>query len=423
MTISQSQLANGLRIVSHHMQHLGTVALGIWVGAGARHESSSEHGISHLIEHMAFKGTARRSARDIVEEIERVGGDLNAATSLDTTAFYARVLKEDVALALDILADIMLNPAYDPNELDREREVILQEIAATQDSPDDIVFDLLQDAAFPDQALGRPILGTRKSVSSFRPDHLRRFRAQRYRPEDMVISAAGFVDHATLVRHAEALFGALSGPERIDPEPARYVGGIRSSPRRFEQAHVVMGYEGPANRDPAFYAVQVLSGLFGGGMSSRLFQEVREKRGLCYSIYSSAWGLGDTGLFSMHAATGPETAAELVDVVHQQFQRIAAEQPAAAEVTRAKAQLKAGLLIGLESASARAEQMARQLQTHGRLMSTEELIERVDSVTAEDVRAIAERVVTGSRLAFAVAGMGKSAGPLVSRIEQLGRVA
>jgi predicted Zn-dependent peptidase len=419
--LNETRLANGLTIISDHMPHVETVALGVWVATGARHESARETGISHFIEHMAFKGTAKRNAREIVEEIEEVGGELNAATSLDSTAFYARVLKADIGVALEILADIMLNPTYPGDDLERERNVILQEIAATRDSPDEIVMDLLQDAAFPRQPLGRPILGTAKSVGGFSAMDLHRFRQARYHGGDMVLSVAGNVDHAALVRHAEALFGALRGGERIMPSPARYTGGTRLSARRFEQAHVVMGHESPSYREPDFYATQVFSGLFGGGMSSRLFQEVREKRGLCYSIYSSAWGLNDTGMFSIHAATAPDTMDTLIEVVATELDKAAASKPKPGEVRRAKSQLKAGLLMSLESPIARAEQMARQMQALGRLMPTAELIEKVDAVGAEQVRGLAERLLTKSPLSFALAGAGKSGRDIVDNIGRRAR--
>jgi len=417
MTTTQSRLSNGLRVVSHEMPHLGTVALGVWVASGARHEAEAEHGISHLLEHMAFKGTRRRTARAIAEEIEQVGGDLNAATSLDTTCYYARVLKDDVAVALDILADIIQNPLYSEDDLEREREVILQEIASTKDSPDDTVYDLFQDAAFPAQPLGRPILGTPESVTRLTATDLRAFLGSRYRAGSMVLSAAGNISHETLVKYAEALFGGLPAGETPSAEPALYVGGPRVSPRSFEQAHVVLGYRGLSYRDPAFYTAQVYSGLLGGGMSSRLFQEVREKRGLCYSIYSSAWGLGDTGLISVHASTGPETLQELVDVVRHELARSVSEKPDEREIQRAKAQLKTGLLMSLESSVSRAEQMARQLLALGRLLPADELIARVDEVTADAVRDTAERLVTGSELAIALVG-GSDDGDLQGVVDQ-----
>jgi predicted Zn-dependent peptidase len=408
MSTQLSRLANGLRVVSHHMPHLETVSLGVWVAAGARHEQEDEHGISHLLEHMAFKGTERRSASDIAEEIEAVGGELNAATSLETTAYFARTLKADIGLALDILADILQIPRYAEDELEREREVILQEIAATRDSPDEIAYELLQDAAFPDQAIGRPILGTTKSVKSFGAGALRAFLAANYGAKRMVLSAAGNVAHADLVRHAEAQFGRLNGGVGGRFEPARYVGGTRTSAKPFEQSHLVMAFPAPSYRAQEFYVAQVFSGLFGGGMSSRLFQEVRERRGLCYAIYSSCWALADTGLFGIHAATGPEAMEKLIDVVGAELVRAASTKPADAELARSKAQIKAGLLMGLESSSARAEQMARQLLLFDRLMEPPELIERIDGVTSDGVRELAAKLLDGSQPSVAVVGAGRN---------------
>jgi predicted Zn-dependent peptidase len=285
--------------------------------------------------------------------------------------------------------------------------VILQEIAATRDSPDELAYELLQDAAFPGQAIGRPILGTTESVARFAADDLRAFLKANYGAARMVLSAAGNVDHGELVRHAEAQFGALNGGTGSRFEPARYVGGTRASPKPFEQSHLVLAFAGPSYRGQEFYTAQVFSGLFGGGMSSRLFQEVRERRGLCYAIYSSCWALADTGLFAIHAATGPEMLGKLIDVVGEQLVAAAAEKPGEAELARSKAQLKAGLLMGLESSSARAEQMARQLLLFDRLMDTPELIERIDSVTAEAVRDLAAKLVSGSPPSVAVVGAGR----------------
>ncbi len=421
MTVTVSRLASGLRVVSHRMPHLGTVALGLWVASGARHEAANEHGISHLLEHMAFKGTARRTAAEIAEEIEQVGGELNAATSLDTTCYYARVLKDDVGVALDLLADIVQNPRYSEDDLERERDVILQEIAATRDSPDDIVYDLIQDAAFTGQTLGRPILGTVASVKSFTTTDLRRFLAARYKAGQMVLSAAGNIDHSDLVRHAEALFPALNPGTAEGAPVAHYVGGVRVFDKAFEQAHVLLGYEGMSYRDPQFYAAQVFSGLFGGGMSSRLFQEVREKRGLCYSIYSSAWGLSDTGLLSVHAATGPEMISELVDVVREQLVSATDDLVSERELQRAKAQLKTGLLMSFESSVGRAEQMARQMLAFDRLLPADELLDKVESVSRERVRETVQRLVAGKQPSIALVGAGRSADRVASRaMERIG---
>lgn len=400
-------LANGLRIVTQTMPYMETVSLGLMVGAGARHETERENGISHFLEHMAFKGTRRRSAQQIAEEIEEVGGELNAATSLENTTYYARVLKGDEGVALGLIADILQNSVFARTELEGERQVILQEIAATLDSPDDIAYDLLHDAAFPKQPVGRAILGTPESVGRLTSGDLKGFLRRRYSPENMVLSAAGAVHHARFVRHAEALFGGLSGSGRAGGEkPAKYVGGTRVSGKSFEQSHLLIGLRSPSYRDDDYIAAQVFSGLFGGGMSSRLFQEVREKRGLCYAIYSTAWGLKDAGLFGIHAATGADLMGELIDVVGAELKRAADEAPTEAELSRAKAQLKAGLMMSLESSSSRAEQLARNLLCHGRILSAEELIASVDDVTADRVRELAGELMQYDP-AIVVVGSGR----------------
>jgi predicted Zn-dependent peptidase len=414
MSAEVTRLANGLTIVTETMPHLETSALGVWVDTGARHERPDEHGLSHLLEHMAFKGTTTRSTRDIAEEIEAVGGELNAATGLESTAYFARVLKGDEPVALELIADILQNSTFADEELEKEREVILQEIAGTQDSPDDIVFDLVHDAAFPDQAAGRTILGTPQSVKSISRNKLRDFLSERYHPRGMVIAGAGAIRHEDAVRHAEALFGGLSNGGPGSEEPATYRGGVRFSNRKFEQAHLVLGFEAPSYREPEFFAAQVFSGLLGGGMSSRLFQEVRERRGLCYAIYSTAWGLKDTGLFAVHAATGAGMVGELIDVVSDEIDRMAAEGPVEAEVARAKAQLKAGLMMSLESSSARAEQLARQILLHGRVLSTADIVASVDRVSADDVRQIARRL-RRSEASVAVVGAGRKSHDLAAR--------
>jgi predicted Zn-dependent peptidase len=407
MTEEISRLDNGLIVVTHTMPHLETTSLGLWVGVGSRHEASSENGISHLLEHMCFKGTATRTAQAIAEEIETVGGELNAATGLETTAYFARVLKGDEGVALELLADILLNSSYSADELERERTVILQEIAAMRDVPDDIAFELMNEAAYPGQALGRPILGPAANVRRFQPSDLTTFLATHYRPEAMVLAAAGGVRHEPLLRHAEALFGGLTQRRAEGEQQARYQGGIRWDNKRFEQSHLVVAFEGPSYRAQDYFTAQVFSGLFGGGMSSRLFQEAREKRGLCYSIYSTAWGLGDTGILAVHAATGAETMASLIDVTGGALEDVAFSGPTEAELARAKAQLKAGLLMSLESSSARAEQMARQMLAHGRLIGSDELIARVDGVSGEDVGRFARQLLERPP-SVAVVGAGKA---------------
>lgn len=421
MTVELTTLSNGLRIVSDAMPHLETVSLGLWVGVGARHEKPAQHGLSHFLEHMAFKGTLTRTARQIAEEIESAGGDLNAATSLETTAYYARVLGSDAGLALELLADILQNSTFSEEELVRERDVILQEIASIQDSPEEIAFDLVSEAAFPDQPVGRPIIGTPKSVAGLGARDLRDFLSHHYRPNAMVLAAAGAIRHEDLVRHGSALFGGLSAGNNGSEEPASYrSGGARVWEKPFEQSHIVWGVEAPSYRNRDFYTAQVFSGLLGGGMSSRLFQEVRETRGLCYAIYSSVWALRDTGMLTIHAATGQKSIRALVDVVGMELRKLASSGPSEAEMNRAKAQLKVGLSMALESSGARAEQMARQLLGLGRLLSTRELVEHVESITAEAVRGFAEGVLSKPPVVVLV-GAGRKSWELAAHAGQLAR--
>lgn len=407
MSLNITTLPNGLRVVSDHMAHLATTSLGVWIASGSRHETEADNGISHLLEHMAFKGTRQRSARAIAEEIEALGGELNAATGHESTAYYARVLAGDEAAALAILADIVQNPLFAADELAREQDVILQEIAATADSPEDIAFDLLHEEAYPDQPLGRPILGTPNRVKAFTPADLKRFLARHYGPSNMVISAAGGVHHDDLVCHAEALFQAPNPDSGVACEPARYLGGVAGATRPFEQCHLAVGFEGPSYRDEQYFAAQVFTGIFGGGMSSRLFQEVREKRGLCYSIYANVWGLQDSGMIYLHAATAPEAATELTDVISSELAAMCAAGPTDDELLRAKAQLKVGLLSALESSAARAEQMARHLIAYDRVIDKQDLIDRVDAVSPEDVLTCA-RQTAASAPTVSVAGAGNS---------------
>jgi predicted Zn-dependent peptidase len=403
VSVERSQLKNGLTVISHAMAEVETVSLGIWIGAGSRSETLGEHGVAHFLEHMAFKGTARRSARDIAEEIEAVGGELNAATGVDSTAYYARVVRKDVALALDILSDIILAPRFDRSELSRERDVILQEIAAAMDSPDDIVFDLVQEAAFPDQPVGRPILGTARSVVRFKRAHLGAYLSAHYHGPNMVLAAAGAVDHGLLVAEAERRLASLAEGTAPEPERAVYAGGMRRSEKPFEQTHLVLAFEAPACRHANYFTAQILAGALGGGMSSRLFQEVRERRGLCYSIYAFASGLSDSGMFAVHAAGGPERAHELIEVIRAELLKAAERGFHEDEIARVKAQLKMGLLAGLESSSARAEQLSRQILIHGRPLTTAELIEKVEQVQVADLQAMVA-VLLASPVSLATVG-------------------
>jgi len=387
-------LKNGLRVISDHMDTVETVSLGAWVDVGTRDETADINGISHVLEHMAFKGTKRRSAYQIAETIEAVGGHLNAYTSRENTAYYAKVLKEDAGLAIDIISDILQHSTMEPDELAREQTVIVQEIHQAHDTPDDIIFDHFQETAYPDQAMGRPVLGTADLVHAMNRETLLGYMRDHYSPSKMIISAAGNIDHAELVKMAETSFNALPKGQESIREEASYKGGIFREDRSLEQVHLVLGFDGLSYADPGFYAASVLSTLFGGGMSSRLFQEIREKRGLVYSIYSFLSCYTDGGMFGIYAGTGAEEAPQLIPLIKEEMEKVIADV-SEDEINRARAQLKASILMSLESTSTRCEQLARQLSLFDRPISTEETVEKIEAVDISDIRSVATRLFSG----------------------------
>ena len=414
MSTKTHRLPNGFRIVTENMPGLASASIGVWVGAGARHETPEQNGIAHFLEHMAFKGTERRSALQIAEAIEDVGGYINAYTSREVTAYYARVLEADVPLALDVLADILLNPVFDQGEIEVERGVILQEIGQALDTPDDVIFDWLQEQAYPEQPLGRTILGPTERVSAFQREDLSRFTAQHYGPEQMILSAAGAIDHDAIVQLAEALFGHLAPRTPAAADMALFRGGEVRHEKALEQAHFALAFESPGYRDDAIYTAQIYASALGGGMSSRLFQEIRENRGLCYSIFAQAGAYADTGMTTIYAGTSRDQVAELAHITVDEMKR-AADDMTTAEVERARVQMKAGLLMGLESPSNRAERLARLVQIWDRVPSLEETVARIDAVTAADVRAFAGHMATQAPMALALYGP-------VSQAPDLGRL-
>ncbi len=394
MNVETTTLANGLRVLSARMEAVETVSLGAWVNVGTRHETKDVNGVAHMLEHMAFKGTSRRSARAIAEEIESVGGHLNAYTSREFTAYYATVLAGDEGLALDIIADILQRSVFDPAELERERTVILQEIGQANDTPDDLVFDLFQQAAFPDQAVGRPVLGTPELVAGIPRAALIDYMRRNYTAPRMAIAAAGKIDHGRFAEQAGAVFPGLAPAGGATPEPARYAGGEARRDRDLEQTHIVLGLEGLACEDPDYYAMSILSAALGGGMSSRLFQDIREDKGLVYSIYTFGAAFADTGTFGVYSGTGPEEAAEVVELICRHV-RAMAEGIGEAELQRARAQFKADIVMSLESTAARSEQIARQTLVYGHPLSIPEVIARIDAVDADAVARVGERLRAG----------------------------
>jgi predicted Zn-dependent peptidase len=401
MTIQVTRLPSGLTVASDDMPGTATVSLGAWIGAGTRHEAAELNGIAHLLEHMAFKGTERRSAQDIAEEIEAVGGHLNAYTSRENTAFYAKVLAEDAPLALDIVSDILQHPTFLEDELERERAVVLQEIGQAFDTPDDIVFDYFQETAYPGQSLGRPVLGESHTVNGLDRGALWDYLHGHYGPQQMVVAAAGQIEHARFVEMAEAAFVHENFSCNGATDPATYIGGDRREQRELEQVHLLLGFDGVGYLDDDYYALSALSTLFGGGMSSRLFQEVREKRGLVYSVYSFHSAFLDGGLFGIYAGTGSGEVRELVPVVCDELAKLTlgvSEE----ELDRARAQLRASLLMSRESSSSRAEQVAQQLLIYGRPVPVEEVLAKIAAVTVTDVGRVAARLMASAPTVTAI---------------------
>ena len=389
--VEMTTLPSGLTVLTERMERVETVSFGAYIGAGTRHETAAENGVAHFLEHMAFKGTSSRSAIDIAEAVENVGGHINAYTSREQTAYYVKLLKEDLSLGVDIIGDILCHSTFEPEELERERGVILQEIGQANDTPDDIVFDHFQSAAYPAQPMGRPVLGTEAIIRGMKREALPGFMSEHYTPDNMVIAACGNLRHAQVVEMVGQHFADLPKAKREEPMPADYMGGEYRESRDLDQAHIVLGFASPSYGEPDYYPAMLLSTLLGGGMSSRLFQEIREKRGLVYSIYSFTSPAKDGGLFGIYAGTGESEAAELMPVTLEELGKVQHEVTAA-ELNRARAQLKAGLLMSLESTGSRCEQLARQWQIFGRVIPASETVAKIEAVTEADIRAVAAKI-------------------------------
>ena len=405
MSVLISKLPNGLHVLTHNMPHLESVALGIWIKAGARDENPEENGVAHFLEHMAFKGTKRRSAQDIAEEIESAGGEINAATGMETTTYYARTLKADWPLALDILADIFTESTLDADELDRERDVILQEIAASKDQPDDLVFDLAQAASYGNHPLGRSILGTSELVQNMTREQMVSWRDRNYWASRIVICATGNVNHADFAKAAEKHFGHIAQGHAPQRQPPHFVGTSQTEQKPLDQTHLVLSFPAPNYRDTRVYQLQVLASILGGGMSSRLFQEVREKRGLCYSVFAFGTTYEDAGQLGVYAATSPDHTPDLLEVTAKVMLSMV-DEITEKEIDRAKAQLKTSIVMNLESASSRADQIARQFLAFGEVPEMETLIKKIEAVTVDQVRELAKEIF-------------KSAPPSLSAVGQL----
>ncbi len=415
--VQVTTLPSGLTVVTERMDRVETVSLGAYVASGTRNEEAGQNGVSHFLEHMAFKGTERRSAAEIAEAVENVGGHINAYTAREQTAYYVKLLKEDLALGADIIGDILTHSVFAPDEVERERGVILQEIGQANDTPDDIIFDHFQEAAYPSQAMGRPVLGTEEIIRNLKRQEIAAYMHSHYAAKNVVVAATGNLEHERVVDLVAAHFADLRADMPHGATPGVYGGGEFRETRDLDQVHIVLGFPGVGYADPDYYPALLLSTLLGGGMSSRLFQEIREKRGLVYSIYSFAAPYMDGGLFGIYAGTGEDEAAELVPVTLEELARVQIDANEA-EVRRARTQTKASLLMSLESTGSRCEQLARQFQVFGRLIPTAETVAKIDAVTVEDVRRAAARVFRG-RPTLAAMGPAERVPGLPQIVERL----
>jgi len=395
MTRRLTSLSNGVRIASIVMPDCHSVSVGIWIKAGARDERENEVGIAHFLEHMAFKGTKTRDAASIAAEVEDAGGYVNAHTSREETAYYIRILPEDIALAGDILCDILTSSILPEEEIERERGVILQEIGQSLDSPDDLVFENFNAACYGDHILGQSILGTTESVSSFSRHELNGFMERHYGSAQMLVCAAGNLDHDDLVQMLEQRLSSvpctLLHPRKL-PE---WKGQTKVVQRELEQCHTIFGLQAPAASSEDRYALMMLANIYGGGMSSRLFQQVREERGLCYSIFSFAQMLSDSGIFGVYAGTSDESVDEMLEVSAKALGALASSV-SDVEMARARTQLKASLMMRLDSASALTDHLARHLLMFGTVPETDNIIASIESVSTDDVCSLAQRLISSS---------------------------
>jgi predicted Zn-dependent peptidase len=396
--VATTHLDSGLTVVTDRMPHVRSVALGFWVGTGSVDEDRALAGASHFLEHLLFKGTAERSARQIAEAVDAVGGDMNAFTTKEYTAFYVRVLADSVRLATDILSDIVWDPAFRPDEVDAERQVILEEILMHGDEPADAVHDVLAGAMFPGHRLGCEVLGDAASIEAMGRDDIAAFHAAHYQPGNIVVAAAGDVDHDALVASLEDRLGGRHGGARpgrdapaAGPRPVSVVG------RDTEQAHLAVGMRGPDREDEDRYALSVIDHVLGGGMSSRLFQSIREERGLAYSVYSYRVAYERSGALAVYAGTAPARAGEVLELIGTELDRMATDGPTPAELDASRSHLRGATALGLEDSAARMSRIGSGQLVHGRVMSIAEVEAKLDALSTGDVREVAARVLGAPR--------------------------
>jgi predicted Zn-dependent peptidase len=404
--IRRTILPNGLTILTEKMDHIRSVAMGVWIRAGSRHEMPEVNGISHFVEHMVFKGTKSRSAQHIAREVDAIGGNLDAFTGKETVCFNIKVLDEHVPVALDVLSDLVLNPTFASDEITRERGVILEEIKMDEDNPDYLVHEIFTQAFWKDHPLGKPILGTKETVRRFERDTLCNFYGQRFHGGNMIFSAAGNIDHDAFVEQVTRRFEMLPAGESltavVPPKTAARI--ILKNKKALEQVQLCLGVPAPPIADESRYVTLVLNTILGGGMSSRLFQTVREERGLAYSIYSDLNPYSDTGSLCVYAGTSSDRAIQVVQLVMEQFRRLKTETLAADELRRAKDQLKGNLLLSLESSMSRMSNLARQQMHFNYFFGMQEILDKVESITEDQVLAMANHLFQPETVAVTLLG-------------------
>ncbi|HKE36001.1 MAG TPA: pitrilysin family protein [Candidatus Baltobacteraceae bacterium] len=401
----KTTLPNGLRVLTETMPAVRSASIGVWADVGSALETRERRGISHLVEHMLFKGTTRRSARAIAETMDGVGGNLNAFTDKETTCYYAKVIDRHVPLALDVLADMFLNSTFDPNELAKEQNVVLEEIKMYEDSPDELIHDVFLQTMWNGADLGEPTIGFADSVVKVRPDDLRAHMRGHYAPNSVIVAAAGNVEHELFVEQVAEQFSSFKGSCVLPrAEAPQTTPGVHVRHKDSEQAYVVLGTRGLSVRDERRYALSLLDTILGGGMSSRLFQEIREKRGLVYTVYSFQAAYREAGLFGVYAGTSPEHVQSCIDLTVEQFHRITEERVSEAELHLAKEHMKGNLTLSLESTSSRMIRLGRNEFALGRYLSAEEIEARIDAVTPEELQELAQELLPDSNLGLCVIG-------------------
>ncbi|MFZ3131988.1 MAG: pitrilysin family protein [Desulfosporosinus sp.] len=398
-------LPNGVRIITEEIEHVRSAAIGLWVGAGSRDEREGYEGISHFMEHMFFKGTEHRTAQVLAESLEAVGGQLNAFTTKEYTCYYAKVLDEDLDLAIDVLSDMFFHSLFDDKEIEKEKNVVIEEIKMYEDSPDELIHDIFSEHVWNEHPLGKPILGTEESIRALSRAKIMLFLSEHYAPDNVVIAVAGKIKHEDVVAKLSDQFGTFQrgGRRVLEGTPIGHAVEYYQK-RDTEQMHILLGVPGLGQDDDDIYAMHIFNNILGGGLSSRLFQEIRERRGLTYSVYSYHATYVDTGLFAIYAGTSPKNTKEVSECILQELKEIRQQGITEGELARTKAQIKGGLYLGLEAVSSRMSRLGKTELTYNRVLSPEEVVEKLKKVTLEDVSRLIGRLWQREKISIMTLG-------------------